>query len=207
MDCLARTRAQTYRRVVYADPRFIDYFRTSTPEAEIGELNIGSRPARRGGGTGVTDLRAIPWQFAWTQTRLMLGRLAGRRGCARPRRRARRARSPARDVSRMAALPVGDRADRNGAGQGGRPHRRRIPSPAGAGASAAAWRGAAARLARAIRGVLDVTGHSELLQSNPVIRRSIDVRNPYVDPLNLVQVELLRRVRERRIRGSGRRSG
>ena len=53
-----------------------------------------------------------------------------------------------------------------------------------------------ARLARAIRGVLDVTGHSELLQSTPVIRRSIDVRNPYVDPLNLVQVELLRRVRQ-----------
>jgi phosphoenolpyruvate carboxylase len=53
-----------------------------------------------------------------------------------------------------------------------------------------------ARLARAIRGVLDVTGHDELLQSNPVIRRSIDVRNPYVDPLNLVQVELLRRVRQ-----------
>jgi phosphoenolpyruvate carboxylase len=52
------------------------------------------------------------------------------------------------------------------------------------------------RLGRAIRGVLAVTGHGELLQSNPVIRRSIDVRNPYIDPLNLVQVELLRRVRE-----------
>jgi len=53
-----------------------------------------------------------------------------------------------------------------------------------------------ARLQRAIDGILRVTGHSELLESNPVIRRSIDVRNPYVDPLNLVQVELLRRVRE-----------
>ncbi len=52
-----------------------------------------------------------------------------------------------------------------------------------------------ARLARAIAGVLDLTGHRELLESTPVIRRSIDVRNPYVDPLNLVQVELLRRVR------------
>ena len=52
-----------------------------------------------------------------------------------------------------------------------------------------------ARLARAIRGVLDVTGQRELLESNPVLRRSIDVRNPYVDPMNLVQVELLRRVR------------
>ncbi len=55
-----------------------------------------------------------------------------------------------------------------------------------------------ARLARAITGVLEVTGHAELLESNPVLRRSIDVRNPYVDPINLVQIELLRRLRERR---------
>ena len=52
------------------------------------------------------------------------------------------------------------------------------------------------RLQRAIRGVLDLSGHLELLESNPVIRRSIDVRNPYVDPINLVQVELMRRLRE-----------
>jgi phosphoenolpyruvate carboxylase len=52
------------------------------------------------------------------------------------------------------------------------------------------------RLARAIQAVLAVTGHSELLESNPVLRRSIDVRNPYVDPINLVQIELLRRLRE-----------
>ena len=51
------------------------------------------------------------------------------------------------------------------------------------------------RLDRAIRGVLAIAGHRELLESNPVIRRSIDVRNPYVDPINLLQVELLRRVR------------
>jgi phosphoenolpyruvate carboxylase len=52
-----------------------------------------------------------------------------------------------------------------------------------------------ARLDRAIACVLDITGDAELLTSNPVLRRSIDVRNPYVDPINLVQVELLRRVR------------
>jgi phosphoenolpyruvate carboxylase len=52
------------------------------------------------------------------------------------------------------------------------------------------------RLQRAIRGVLDLSGHRELLESNPVIRRSIDVRNPYVDPINLVQIELMRRLRE-----------
>ena len=71
------TRAPRIGAVVYDDPRFIDYFHASTPEAEIGELNIGSRPARRGGGASVAGLRAIPWQFAWTQTRLMLGAWLG----------------------------------------------------------------------------------------------------------------------------------
>ena len=54
------------------------------------------------------------------------------------------------------------------------------------------------RLDLAIRMVLDVTGHTALLENAPVIRRSIDVRNPYVDPINLVQIELLHRVRARR---------
>jgi phosphoenolpyruvate carboxylase len=54
-----------------------------------------------------------------------------------------------------------------------------------------------ARLARAVQAVRAVSGHGDLLEATPVIRRSIDVRNPYVDPLNLVQVELLRRMRER----------
>jgi phosphoenolpyruvate carboxylase len=52
------------------------------------------------------------------------------------------------------------------------------------------------RLARAIRAILDVTGHRVLVESNPVLRRSIDVRNPYVDPINLVQIEVVRRLRQ-----------
>jgi len=52
------------------------------------------------------------------------------------------------------------------------------------------------RLARAIERVLAVTGHAALVENNPVLRRSIDVRNPYVDPINLVQIELLRRLRQ-----------
>ena len=113
-------------------PAFLDYFHAATPKAEIGEMNIGSRPARRSARDGVAGLRAIPWQFAWTQTRLMLGAWLGveealERAFARGERERLR-----RDVSRVAALPVGDRADRDGAGQGGRPHRRRIRSPAGA---------------------------------------------------------------------------
>ena len=77
LDRLAADARDGYRRVVYDDPRFIDYFHASTPEAEIGEMNIGSRPARRSAGSSVAGLRAIPWQFAWTQTRLMLGAWLG----------------------------------------------------------------------------------------------------------------------------------
>jgi phosphoenolpyruvate carboxylase len=57
---------------VYDEPGFIPYFRAATPEQEFEELTIGSRPARRRTGGGVESLRAIPWVFAWTQTRLLL---------------------------------------------------------------------------------------------------------------------------------------
>jgi phosphoenolpyruvate carboxylase len=196
MDRLATDARETYRRVVYTDPRFIDYFRMSTPQAEIGELNIGSRPARRGGGTGVTDLRAIPWQFAWTQTRLMLGAWLGVED-ALDLAVARGERDRLIEMYRewphfQSAIGLIEmvlaKADSRIAAEY---DRRLVPQdlqPVGA-----ELRG---RLGRAVRGVLAVTGHDELLQSNPVIRRSIDVRNPYVDPLNLVQVELLRRVRD-----------
>jgi phosphoenolpyruvate carboxylase len=57
---------------VFQNPNFISYFTAATPESELGNLNIGSRPARRKAGASVANLRAIPWIFAWTQTRLIL---------------------------------------------------------------------------------------------------------------------------------------
>ena len=59
-----------YRKVVRGDERFVPYFRSATPELELGNLNIGSRPAKRKAGGGVESLRAIPWNFSWTQTRV-----------------------------------------------------------------------------------------------------------------------------------------
>ena len=196
MDRLAADARAAYQRIVYEDPRFVEYFRASTPEPEIGELNIGSRPARRGGGTSVSSLRAIPWQFAWTQTRLMLGAWLGveealDRAFARGERDALRAmhrewqyfQSSIGLIEMVLAKADGVIAaeyDRQLVPRGLKPLGKELRK----------------RLLRAIAGVLEITEQGELLESNPVIRRSIDVRNPYVDPLNLLQVELLRRVRQ-----------
>src|SRR5690606_29375855 len=71
MERLASDGVAAYRTVVREHPQFVDYFRQATPEQELGRLPLGSRPAKRREG-GVESLRAIPWIFAWTQTRMML---------------------------------------------------------------------------------------------------------------------------------------
>jgi len=197
MDRLSADAGATYRRIVYDEPRFIDYFHASTPESDIGELNLGSRPARRGRVEGVVGLRAIPWQFAWTQTRLMLGAWLGVEDaldCAiargdRDRLMAMYRQWPHFQSEINLIEMVLAKADGRIAGEY---DRRLVPPPLQP--LGAELRD---RLGRAVRGVLAIANHRELLESMPVIRRSIGVRNPYVDPLNLVQIELLRRLRER----------
>jgi phosphoenolpyruvate carboxylase len=195
MDRLDADARAAYRGVVHDSPQFLEYFQAATPQRELGELNIGSRPARRSGGTSVSGLRAIPWQFAWTQTRLMLGAWLGveealdkafARG-ERDRLIAMHREWPHFESALGLIEMVLAKADGRIAAHY---DWRLVPEPLQpVGAELRQ------RLDRAIRGVLAVTGHEELLQANPVIRRSIDVRNPYVDPINLLQVELLRRVR------------
>ncbi|KAM0852641.1 hypothetical protein ACQ4PT_051647 [Festuca glaucescens] len=72
MEEISRVSCAHYRSTVYEDPSFITYFQEATPQAELGYLNIGSRPAKRKATPGINNLRAIPWVFAWTQTRLVL---------------------------------------------------------------------------------------------------------------------------------------
>jgi phosphoenolpyruvate carboxylase len=75
MERLSAAARGAFRRIVYDDPRFLPYFSRATPEAELDALHIGSRPARRTGSGELQTLRAIPWQFAWTQTRFLHGRV------------------------------------------------------------------------------------------------------------------------------------
>jgi phosphoenolpyruvate carboxylase len=195
MERLAADARAAYRGVVDENPQFPDYFHSATPEAEIDELNLGSRPARRASQGGVHGLRAIPWQFAWTQTRLMLGAWLGVEDAldrAVERGEADRLKEmylhwPHFQSAIGLIEMVLAKADGRIAAEY---DRQLVPPPL-----QPIGVELRERLRRAIHAVLDIAGHAELLQSTPVIRRSIDVRNPYVDPLNLVQVELLRRLR------------
>jgi len=206
MDRLAADGARRYRSYVHENPEFLEYFRTATPLPELEHVNIGSRPARRtprlaplarGKAPGVESLRAIPWQFSWTQTRLILGAWLGTedalhgaidRGELELLRRMYREWPHFRSVMDLTAMVLAKTDARIAA-----EYERRLASehlrPLGADLRE--------RLQRAIQATLEVTGHQELLEENQVLNRSINVRNPYVDPINLVQIEVLRRLRGR----------
>jgi phosphoenolpyruvate carboxylase len=195
MDALADRAHEAYRGVVYETPRFVDYFRTATPAPQLEDLTIASRPARRRSGGGVETLRAIPWVFAWTQTRLMLPSWLGVGEALEDAR----TNGGAAELSEMyAGWPffratldliemVLAKADARIAA-----HYEGVLVPADLRDLGANLR---QRLPATATAVLAVAGRQGLLDDNPVLRRSIDVRNPYVDPINLVQVELLRRLR------------
>ena len=195
MEALAAAAESAYREVVYKDQRFVPYFRAATPEVELGAMPIGSRPARRTAAGGVDTLRAIPWVFAWTQTRLLLPTWLGT-GEALRTAFARGERDAVRELYRewpffrstidLIAMVLA-KADGRIAAEYDRQLVPRELAPLGADLRS--------RLDDTIAAVLEVTGRSELLADNSVLRRSINVRNPYVDPINLVQIELLRRLR------------
>ncbi|HET7221435.1 MAG TPA: phosphoenolpyruvate carboxylase [Vicinamibacterales bacterium] len=191
MDDLAAGARRTFRETVYDDPRFIEYFHTATPVSELDAMHIGSRPAKRDKQAALQALRAIPWQFAWMQTRLLLPSWLGieevlsaeDRDLCREMYRSWPFFRSTIELIEMALA----KAD---AGIAAHYDRHLVPPD-----QQDLGRALRARLRRAIDVVLDITGHQQLLDNNPVLRRSIDVRNPYVDPINLLQVELLRRLR------------
>jgi phosphoenolpyruvate carboxylase len=195
MQRLADDAARAYRGYVRERPEFIEYFRSATPLGELETVNIGSRPARRKAGGGVDELRAIPWQFAWTQTRLILGAWLGVEE-ALERAFARGEESRLREMHRdwphfRSVIGLVEMVLAKTDGRIAAEYERRLVAehlqPLGVDLRT--------RLSRAISAVLRVTGHDRLLEDNPVLRRSIDVRNPYVDPINLVQIELIDRLR------------
>jgi phosphoenolpyruvate carboxylase len=200
-DQISRASYAAYRKLVYQTPGFADYFFAATPIREIAELNIGSRPASRKANRAIEDLRAIPWSFSWGQSRLALPGWCGFGSAIdafladAATRKARLAllqrmhkqwpffrtllsnldmvlaKSDLRIAARYVELVEDKKLGK------------RIFS-----AIRAEWERANAALSL-------ITGEARRLQSNPSLARSIEHRFPYLDPLNHLQVELMRRHR------------
>lgn len=194
-DELAEAGRKAWRSLVWEEPHFIDLFLTATPIDEISRLNIGSRPTRRAAG-GLESLRAIPWVFAWTQNRAVLpgwygvgaaleahGSKPG--GLARLQRMYREwpyFRTVVDNVAMVLAKTDMAIAER---------YAELAPM-----STLPLWRRIRAEHARTRRWLKRITGEPRLLERNPQLRRSIALRNPYVDPMSFLQVELLRRKRQ-----------
>nr|WP_319527447.1 phosphoenolpyruvate carboxylase [Pseudomonas laurentiana] len=196
MDQLAADGLKAYRSVVRDNPEFVEYFRQATPEQELGRLPLGSRPAKRRAG-GIESLRAIPWIFGWTQTRLMLpawlgweaalsNALARGQGALLAEMREQWPFFRTRiDMLEMVLA----KADAEIA----RSYDERLVQ------SQLRPLGAQLRdlLSQACQVVLGLTGQPVLLAHSPDTLEFIRLRNTYLDPLHLLQVDLLARSRGR----------
>ncbi len=196
MDQMAGDGVSAYRAVVRENPEFVEYFRQATPEQELGRLPLGSRPAKRREG-GVESLRAIPWIFAWTQTRLMLPAWLGweaalskalERGEGEVLAQMREQWPFFRTRIDMLEMVLA-KADADIA----RLYDERLVS------AELQHLGAHLRdlLSQACNVVLGLTGQTQLLAHSPETLEFISLRNTYLDPLHLLQAELLSRSRNR----------
>jgi phosphoenolpyruvate carboxylase len=197
MARLAEYSLEAYRKLV-RHPGFVEYFRRATPINEIEQLPIGSRPSRRRGGDSLSDLRAIPWVFSWTQARCLVPAWYGL-GAAVQRYLAEAPEN--RDVlQRMYQdWPFFQAAVDNAA-------LALAKTDLGIAARYAQLVGDDHELrqvgrliedefARSRDAVLMATGNNHLLDDIPWLKESLIMRNPIIDPLNLIQIELLRKLR------------
>jgi phosphoenolpyruvate carboxylase len=205
VDAMAGRAHAAYRELV-DEPGFIDYFSQTTPIDDIENLPIASRPARRRGQRTLDDLRAIPWVFAWTQSRCMIPAWYGLgMALVEVKYGDRHAWQRVRDMYRQwpffqatidnasLALAKADMyiAQRYSELADDADVRRRI------------WQRIASERDRARQAILDIVGGSELLATTPWFQKSIEARNPSIDPLNLIQIEFMRR----RAGGAGEQDG
>ena len=193
MTQMALVAQKTYRGLVNETPGFVEYWRAATPLEEIADLSIGSRPAsRRGPATTIQQIRAIPWVFSWMQARFNLPSWYGL-------------------GSALAAQPLALLQEMHGEWNFLRALLDNAEmSLLKADMEIAAMYSAlvpdqklAHEIFARIRAeydctremVLAITGHRELMDADAVIQTSVHLRNPYVDPLNYIQIEMLRRLR------------
>ena len=200
MSEISELSRDAYAALMHDDPGFIEFFETSTPVGEIGSLNIGSRPSSRKQTTSISDLRAIPWVLAWSQQRSMVPGWFGVGTALKEWV----GEDP--DGSRLAELrelnqswPFFNSVLSNMAQVMSKSdlHLAKLY------ADLVSDREVADRIFSRIREeykltlemFLKVTGYSTLLEDNPLLARSVDMRFPYLMPLNAIQLEMLRRYR------------
>jgi phosphoenolpyruvate carboxylase len=201
MDELAATSRAAYRALVHDDPGFATFFRDITPIAELSDLRLGSRPAARGrsGQSPTIDaLRAIPWTFAWTQSRINLPGWYGL-GIALERYRATHGEAGLDAVARLARdwpflRSLIDNAEMSLAKADMGVARSYAALARGEGDDRR-WAAIETEFHRTSAMLRRVTGRERLLDDAPVLQRSIGLRNPYVDSLSEMQVRLLARLR------------
>ena len=195
MQTIAARSLAAYRELVFGSARFFEYFRAATPLDVIERMHIGSRPAARAGGEGVQALRAIPWVFAWTQSRHML---PGWFGFGSGLSAALEQHGDDVVGQMVAHWPffghllddvesMLGRTDLEIAG-----HYDALAGDALRAQAEAIHREYALTVAHVLR----LRGSARLLDSDPTLQRSIKLRNPYIDPMHLMQVDLLQRWRK-----------
>jgi phosphoenolpyruvate carboxylase len=194
MDLIAAESRKAYRNLVYDTPEFNDYFRTATPIDVIERMRIGSRPASRRAQAGIEDLRAIPWVFAWTQSRFIL---PGWYGVGSGLRKAIDEfggeafgnmfrewfflRTLVADVEMVLA-----KADLGIA---------ELYSDLSGDLHEVFFPRIVSEFELTRDTILEYSDHDSILEGDFTLQRAIALRNPYVDPISLLQIELLRRWR------------
>jgi phosphoenolpyruvate carboxylase len=194
MDALSAKAMSAYRALVYETPGFVDYFYAATPISEIADLNIGSRPTSRQATRSIGGLRAIPWVFSWAQSRAMVPGWYGFGSAVRDGGVEIAALKDLHDswpffssaLANMEMVLV--KADMAIAGRYAELVEDKALRQAVFGQIRDEWD-------RTNEALLAITGQGALLEKDPDLATVIRSRLPYIDPLNHLQIELIRRRR------------
>jgi phosphoenolpyruvate carboxylase len=200
MDKLAKRSFEAYHSLIYGHPRFTEYFRAATPIEEISRHRIGSRPASRGDDPSIGALRAIPWVFAWMQSRYTLPGWFGLGSAFEeylasdpkglPVLQEMYAQWPFFQTVLDNAQMILAKADMDIA-------RRYADLVPDAGLRKEIFDCVRAEYDRAVETIRRVAQVKEPLEKDPALLESIKRRNPYIDPLSFIQIELIKRLRNR----------
>jgi phosphoenolpyruvate carboxylase len=197
MEELSDKAQKTYRALVYDDEGFLNFFSGASPIVELSMLNMGSRPARRVQDPEIESLRAIPWVFAWTQNRFLLPSWYGAGSALEDYASKDSGLNLLREMYERWPFfrTLTDFMQMTLAKSDLRIAETYVSLVDDAEIRERLWRRIFDEHTACVGALLKITGYENLLDDSPVLQRSIRLRNPYVDPLSYVQVNLLRRLR------------